>query len=935
MNIYNYSRGSEWRKWDLHVHTPISYENHFSGWDTYIKKLKEKAIEHGVEVVGINDYFSVDGYEKLLDECEEETKNTNPCIKLDNGKMLYLFPVVELRLENFTSDNESVNIHVVFSPDLLPSTIRSSFLEKLRIKYQSRILDCKEDDLIKIGNAEENNGRFDVNMDLASIPNSGKKHLIHKALKIISFSRSIFEDGIDRFQKILKESGIEDDKYLIIIANKGRGGLDAFHWHDKHRDLSRAGNIRQNLLNLSDVCFSNDESDIQFLLGQKKDTPKDEILNRFRSYKPCIWGSDAHTEENLFHPSNGNTTDYTWIKADPTFEGLKQIIYEPEERVKIQKENPNFEFDKPYFERISIKNDVNLFEDEKVAFSKKEIPLNKNLVTIIGGRGTGKSLLVNYLAYTFNKNDKEFKDNKEFEVDYAKNNVKNVDIATFNAKDKSHINYIFIEQSKLKTLTGKKAVGEEFKKLLQLEDLQFDESLNKEIINLIEEIEELKKWFNYETENNERINDKDFNEKKRGNAEQLLKTITTKENAAKLLKYTDNVSDTKNYENILLELNKLKEKFEDYSKELNVEISILNDKLDDDFKIEGIIFNKQLQSVEKAKNHFEKLKVKKESENIKIKKQFESEGYKGDLIELLKNAERYQRDISGANKQLVLIGKKEIKLKGKIELRNKLGKKLKQEHGRQAKIIEDSWINILDNIGNENQKQIMKKILADRGIQIKGKVTFDLIKFNEKLENYLDKRVYKNLGKDPGILNLDSYYEFMNKKIGDFIEGNKKDSTKKNLGELFFDLNKRKEYLYTIVEPRYNKKTLEKLSAGQKGTLYLLLQLATKAFSTPLIFDQPEDDLDNEFIIEELVDLFKELKKYRQIIIVTHNANLVVTADAEQVIVANNNDENITYFFGSLDNHTIIENVCKILEGGKNAFEKRKRRYNSIASKEK
>ncbi|TFB08039.1 DNA repair protein, partial [Candidatus Atribacteria bacterium MT.SAG.1] len=158
---------------------------------------------------------------------------------------------------------------------------------------------------------------------------------------------------------------------------------------------------------------------------------------------------------------------------------------------------------------------------------------------------------------------------------------------------------------------------------------------------------------------------------------------------------------------------------------------------------------------------------------------------------------------------------------------------------------------------------------------------------------------------------------------------------KRSLGELFFNLNERKEYLSTIVETSYNGKTLEKLSAGQKGTLYLLLQLATKAFSTPLIFDQPEDDLDNEFIIEELVDLFKELKKYRQIIIVTHNANLVVAADTEQVIVANNNDENITYLSGSLENHTIIENVCKILEGGKNAFEKRKRRYRSIASKEK
>jgi len=670
-------------------------------------------------------------------------------------------------------------------------------------------------------------------------------------------------------------------------------------------------------------------------LGQKKDTPKNEILNRFRSYKPCIWGSDAHTQENLFHPSNGNTTDYTWIKADPTFEGLKQIIYEPEERVKIQKENPNFEFDKPYFERISIKDDTKLFENEKVAFLKKEIPSNKNLVTIIGGRGTGKSLLVNYLAHIFNKNDKQFKDNKEFEVYYAKNNVEDADIAIFNAKDKSLINFIFIEQSKLKNLTDEKTVGEEFKKLLQLEDLQFDETLNKEIVNLLGEIEELKNWFNYKTENNERINDKDFNEKKKGNAKQLLETLTTKENEVKLKRYTENVSDTKNYENLFLELNKLKEKLEGYSKELNVKISTLNDKLDKDFKIEEIIFDKQLQAVEKAKNHFGELKEKKESENIEIKKQFESEGYKGDLIELLKNAERYQRDISGATKQLVLIGKKEKKLQGEIELRNKLSKKLKQEHDRQAKIIDNSWNNIIDNIGNENQKQIMKKILADRGIQIKGKVTFDLIKFNIKLENYLDKRIYKKLGKDLGILNVDSYCSFINQKLGDFIEGDKKDTTKKNLGELFFNLNERKEYLYTIVEIRYNGKTLEKLSAGQKGTLYLLLQLATKAFSTPLIFDQPEDDLDNEFIIEELVDLFKELKKYRQIIIVTHNANLVVTADAEQVIVANNDDENITYLSGSLENHTIIENVCKILEGGKNAFEKRKRRYSSIASKEK
>jgi ABC-type dipeptide/oligopeptide/nickel transport system ATPase component len=845
-----FSKGSEWRKWDLHFHTPSSYD--YKNRSVTNEKIIEVLKENNISLVAITDHHTID-VERIIE-----------LIKL-GGNNIKILPGIEC-----CSDSRGREpIHFI---GIFPDT------DAKRLEYIRNSIHIK------------------TNIDQQRQKGSGENE--------------IYCD-LEEAANIIRELG----------------GIITIH----------AGNKSNSIENITNAlpCLMAQKKDIAqnidiFEMG-REDDQKDYINIVFKEIGiyPMIICSDNH-----------NINDYSlkqncWIKADPTFEGLKQIIYEPEERVKIQKENPNFEFDKPYFEKISIKDDIKLFENEKVTFLKKEISLNKNLVTIIGGRGTGKSLLVNYLAYTFNKNDKGFKENKGFEVYYAKNNIEKADIATFNAKDKSQINFIFIEQSKLKTLTDDKTFGEEFRKLLQIEDLQFNETLNKEIINLLGEIVELKDWFNYETENNERINDKDFNEKKKENAKQLLETITTKENEAKLLKYTENINDIKDYENLLLELDKLKEIHEEYSKELNVEISTLNKKLDDDFKIEEINFNTQLQGIEKAKNHFKELEVKKESENIKIKKQFESEGYKGDLIELLNNAERYQREISEATKQLALIEKKERILQGKIELRNKLSKKVRQEYNRQAKIIEDSWNNILDNIGNKNQKQIMKKILAERGIQIKGKVTFDLIKFNYKLENYLDKRVYKNLSKDLGILDLESYYDFINKKLGDFIEGDKENTTKRSLEELFFSLTERKEYLYSIVEISYNGKTLEKLSAGQKGTLYLLLQLATKAFSTLLIFDQPEDDLDNEFIIEEVVDLFKELKKYRQIIIVTHNANLVVTADAEQVIVANNNDENITYFSGSLENHTIIKNVCKILEGGKNAFEKRKRRYSSIASMEK
>jgi predicted ATPase len=113
-----------------------------------------------------------------------------------------------------------------------------------------------------------------------------------------------------------------------------------------------------------------------------------------------------------------------------------------------------------------------------------------------------------------------------------------------------------------------------------------------------------------------------------------------------------------------------------------------------------------------------------------------------------------------------------------------------------------------------------------------------------------------------------------------------------------------------------------------KGTMYLCLKLATDPFMKPFIFDQPEDDLDNNFIVNELVPIFKKIKKYRQVIIVTHNANLVVNADAEQVIVAENENESINYITGSLENINIRNKVCEILEGGIDAFRKRERKYN-------
>jgi predicted ATPase len=116
-----------------------------------------------------------------------------------------------------------------------------------------------------------------------------------------------------------------------------------------------------------------------------------------------------------------------------------------------------------------------------------------------------------------------------------------------------------------------------------------------------------------------------------------------------------------------------------------------------------------------------------------------------------------------------------------------------------------------------------------------------------------------------------------------------------------------------------------KPSIGQKGTILFKLFLAEGDY--PLIVDQPEESLDNKFIYGELVGAFREAKKKRQVIIATNNANLVVNTDTEQIIVAEFENNRISYKLGSLENLEMREDIMPILDGGKEAFLKREEKY--------
>ena len=235
-------------------------------------------------------------------------------------------------------------------------------------------------------------------------------------------------------KKFVQNSEIEENS-IVVVSNSSSDGASGLQ---KHYDLFEnedggLDGVRKTIYEISNAIFSANPKDIKFFLGRKSQGTDgynndvylkdiEEVIDRVGSLKPCLVGSDAHKESDLF-------AKFTWIKADLTFEGLKQIIYEPEERVKIQENKPEEKSGYQVIDRIEIYHQdfQEKKENEETIEEYKTIFLNPNLNTIIGGRSTGKSILLGAIAKKLNS-DKEVKlDNPEYS-NYIDNIVLNMRI---------------------------------------------------------------------------------------------------------------------------------------------------------------------------------------------------------------------------------------------------------------------------------------------------------------------------------------------------------------------------------------------------------------------------------------------------------------------------------------------------------------------------
>jgi hypothetical protein len=349
------SRGSIWRKWDLHVHSPASkLHNEFTSWDDYFEALESLT---DISVLGITDYYSIEGFLKV-----NEYKKAGGLKNID-----LILPNVEMRIDTVTSRERPINLHIIFSPDIV-DYLEDKFFRELKYEFGGQTFSCIYSDLIELGKMTKGSTISD-----------------EVALRE---GMNQFKVSIDRLNNVLQQnSSIFKGKYITIVANKSTDGASGL------RDSSMLMEQRK-IYQFADAIFSSNPNDRTFFLGESERHPKEVILEKFGSLKPCLHGSDAHKIEKICKP---DLNRFTWIKADPSFQGLLQVIHEPKDRVIIQENNPD------------TKNDYNIidsvcFKDSEY-FTNREIKLNPGLNTIIGGKSSGKSLLLYKIAQAVSKDD--------------------------------------------------------------------------------------------------------------------------------------------------------------------------------------------------------------------------------------------------------------------------------------------------------------------------------------------------------------------------------------------------------------------------------------------------------------------------------------------------------------------------------------------------
>ncbi len=986
---HKHNKGSEWRKWDLHVHTPESgMANGFNGdWDNYVKILFDTAIKNDVAVLGITDYFTIDGYKKLKEEYYDDDSKLLSLFNNDQEyvnkiRSIRLFPNIEFRLKTLVN-NRRINYHVIFSDEVLISDIEENFLHDIEFVYENTPFETSSIYKLKKRNIEELGKKLKQEQD--------------------TFRGSNFEIGCstaivcdEQIRQLLTEKQHKfKDKYIIGIPIDE--DLSSINWR------SQEHHVRKLLYQQTNIFFTSNSNTVKFGLGEMHSF-KSDFITEFKTFKPSIIGSDAHSITDIknklgqhyvkYNDINASKIDFkcktTWIKADSTFNGLRQILFEPEDRVRIQLSKPEQKVERLIISSLQFDSDDSLFGNQ-------EIFLNPNLNSIIGGKSSGKSLLLHSTASAIDKGQVE-RISSALKIDEYKSSfdydlivkwgdgVKNSMNTKPNEDEKRRITYI--PQHYINYL-AEKDNKEELNQLilnilLQNEDMRNEYNQKKDQIEetstlITSKLSELQNTWNdgiflrstYREIGEEKAIQKSIDTLKiqidnitklstlspeeqkkygelRDNVESLIKQKqninTHQELSNKVYREVYDISTTlcgitDNTGNIV-QVGKLDNLYQLYN-DIPQELHSVKDKIKDNIlKLTNVVHQDII-----ALNLGTKLKEI-ETQITQNNKSLEP------FIAKLKNLDNVKKIQDNYNVEIIRLEKSKA-IKVKLDATVKAYRIMQEEIGNLLQKRYSYYLDVKKFV-NEKYNSI------GEGITLELDVSCNLNNFafyqqinKTKIDN---AHLFNSLFSAEKVVYDKVPPLFKNIKKRDNTENaiELKDSTIKyplNQGVELFEVYKGLaiDNFELNFEVKYLKDSLLKMSPGKKGTVLLILFLQISSSEYPILIDQPEDNLDNRTIYDLLCQIIRAKKKDRQIIIVSHNANLVVATDSENIIVANqegqiesacNTTHRFEYINGALES-TFVDNVnsgvlyqknikghvCDILEGGDEAFKHREKKY--------
>ncbi|GAB1395845.1 MAG: hypothetical protein K1X26_09670 [Chitinophagales bacterium] len=679
-----------------------------------------------------------------------------------------------------------------------------------------------------------------------------------------------------------------------------------------------------------------------FVLGFQKVRTYDKIATWktwFGDKLPAfVEGSDCKNIEEIGRPHQQNgEAKTTYIKiGDFNFEALRFALTDFNYRVKL---NSKPEIKNSYIKSIAFEG--GLLDETKIDFSPE-------LNTLIGIRGSGKSSVLEILRYTLgiplspiavdprykdglienvlrsggksivtivNKQKEEYRIEKIYgqKEDIYKGNVLQPSISVsavfdypvyFGQKDLSNKDADF-EADLIQRLVG-----------TRLKDIQSKiEQKKREVGNIVAEIKKLRNLNDLKKETETVIKNaehqlKFFREK---GVEDKLKQQTLFDSDVSKLSQSE--SSVRSYLNELQSLIANHDYFfqqEISGSEVNQEFfdeakNLLKELKSEFEKLKSIQKNSVLLQ-EKYKELIAKINVKKDGlkeEFAKIKREIGTDTINPDNFLTL------NRQIDTSRLKLLEIDKSEKKRK---EWQDELLKKLAD--------LDNLWLDEYQLLEKEVNRINEAESKLSIAVEFKGRRD----KFTDKM-----KQIFRGSGiRETAYQEVETTYkDFIqiykdSSKLNTILNENQVVDFKRRFSENLEDLLTFKVDNKIVIQ--YNGKSLDKHSLGQRASALILFLLAQKE-NDVLIIDQPEDDLDNQTIYDEVIKELKKIKGNMQFIFATHNANIPVLGDSEKVVACSYDEKKITVHSGSIDNHQTQRFIVDIMEGGDEAFSRRKNIY--------